>query len=301
MSEPPAPPLQVLGSDANEAQDEEMEVLEAIYGEELTKEEHSKFTIRVFEHLILRVQYLPTYPAQTPPLFSLHCGSMESVMIDSISEALVRIFEDARAENPDTQGEAVVYNWVEWLRENVEEPNAEVQEEGSSADRLIRAVERQQQEKAAIKEQEQAEAAAAAADGEEGGGEAYNAAEWAEWEKQQGAQMDVLAVAAGTKLHHGETITDRKSVFQAHLAAVSCKSQVDAVWNALYTNKKIAHAAHNIMAYRLTECSGGGDGGSARSIQINECDDDGESAAGSRLLHLLELMGANNVLVVVTR
>jgi putative IMPACT (imprinted ancient) family translation regulator len=71
--------------------------------------------------------------------------------------------------------------------------------------------------------------------------------------------------------------------------------------HALYTNKKIAHAAHNIMAYRLAEHNGGGDGVDARTLQINECDDDGETAAGSRLLHLLDLMGANNVLVVVTR
>lgn len=31
------------------------------------------------------------------------------------------------------------------------------------------------------------------------------------------------------------------------------------------------------------------------------CDDDGEAAAGGRLAHLLTLLGAENVLVVVTR
>ena len=69
-------------------------------------------------------------------------------------------------------------------------------------------MELRQQEKAAVKEQAKlAAAAAAAAHGEGGGGETYTAAEWAEWEQQQGAQMDVLAEAAGTKLHHGDTIT----------------------------------------------------------------------------------------------
>ena len=32
-----------------------------------------------------------------------------------------------------------------------------------------------------------------------------------------------------------------------------------------------------------------------------DCDDDGEDAAGGRLLHLLEMKKANNVCVVVTR
>jgi hypothetical protein len=143
--EPPVPPnsshgnaFGEIGPEAKEVQLEELEVLDAIYGEELVKEGRNKFQIRVFEALTLHIQYIPTYPAQTPPVFSLRCCSMEGPMIESISEALVRNFEDARAENPDKQGEAVVYNWVEWLRENVEEPAAELQEEGSDVDHLIR-------------------------------------------------------------------------------------------------------------------------------------------------------------------
>lgn len=36
-------------------------------------------------------------------------------------------------------------------------------------------------------------------------------------------------------------------------------------------------------------------------MQFQDCDDDGESAAGGRLLHLLELMGVWNAMVVVSR
>ncbi|EDO28189.1 predicted protein, partial [Nematostella vectensis] len=61
----------------------------------------------------------------------------------------------------------------------------------------------------------------------------------------------------------------------------------------LKLNKKIAHATHNIMAYRIYN--------EERDAFIQDCDDDGESAAGSRLLHLLEILQVKNVVVVVSR
>lgn len=46
------------------------------------------------------------------------------------------------------------------------------------------------------------------------------------------------------------------------------------------------------MAYRI---SGPGE------IMMSDCDDDGEFAAGQRLLHLLNIMNATGVVVVVSR
>lgn len=93
-------------------------------------------------------------------------------------------------------------------------------------------------------------------------------------------------------IHHGQKVTDRKSVFMGHLAAVTHKQQVDMVLNSLKENKKIAEATHNIIAYRI-------DGGNG--VWITGCADDGEIHAGSRMLHLLDIMDARNVMVVVTR
>ncbi|XP_077288569.1 protein IMPACT-like [Arctopsyche grandis] len=86
---------------------------------------------------------------------------------------------------------------------------------------------------------------------------------------------------------HGETIEDRKSYFQAHVAVLRCEEQVKVVLNTLKKEPKIAEATHNILAWRF---------GTHRDY-----DDDGEKAAGSRLLHLLELLNLNNVIVVVSR
>ncbi|XP_013788227.1 protein IMPACT-like [Limulus polyphemus] len=95
------------------------------------------------------------------------------------------------------------------------------------------------------------------------------------------------------RIYHGETIVDRKSTFQAHLAPVVCVEQVQQIKTKLMENRKIASATHNILAYRIYIED-------TKSFH-QDCDDDGETHAGSRLLHLLEILGAQNVVVVVSR
>ncbi|SAL96708.1 hypothetical protein [Absidia glauca] len=89
-----------------------------------------------------------------------------------------------------------------------------------------------------------------------------------------------------------EPLVDRKSTFVAHVASVDSANQVDQVRRALLANKKIAKATHNITAYRINLP---GD----RILQDN--DDDGETAAGGRLMHLLQILNVKNVVVVVSR
>ncbi|XP_054841299.1 protein IMPACT isoform X2 [Eublepharis macularius] len=92
---------------------------------------------------------------------------------------------------------------------------------------------------------------------------------------------------------HGNPITDRRSTFQAHLAPVVTPKQVKNVLAKLYENKKIASATHNIYAYRIY-CAD-------KQTSLQDCEDDGETAAGGRLLHLMQILNVRNVLVVVSR
>ncbi|XP_064026513.1 protein IMPACT isoform X2 [Pogoniulus pusillus] len=94
-------------------------------------------------------------------------------------------------------------------------------------------------------------------------------------------------------IHHGDPITDRRSTFQAHLAPVVTPRQVKRVLEKLYENKKIASATHNIYAYRIF-CED-------KQTFLQDCEDDGETAAGGRLLHLMQILNVHNVLVVVSR
>mmetsp|Transcript_1602 Transcript_1602/g.4545 ORF Transcript_1602/g.4545 Transcript_1602/m.4545 type:complete len:328 (+) Transcript_1602:46-1029(+) len=100
----------------------------------------------------------------------------------------------------------------------------------------------------------------------------------------------------------GEPFTERKSTFQAHLACVHSYDEVERVMDALLSIKKIAQATHNIMAYRIiaqVEATGGGPASSESVLQ--DFDDDGEAAAGGRLLHMLQAVKARNCVVVVSR
>ena len=95
------------------------------------------------------------------------------------------------------------------------------------------------------------------------------------------------------KIIHGEPFTDRKSTFQAHLAHVGTQEQVKQVLDELKENRKINNATHNVMAYRIY-CED-------RNSFLQDCDDDGEAMAGSRLLHLLQILQGRNIVVIVTR
>eukprot|EP00070_Physeter_catodon_P007460 XP_007116064.1 protein IMPACT isoform X5 [Physeter catodon] len=126
-------------------------------------------------------------------------------------------------------------------------------------------------------------------------------------------------------IDHGIPITDRRSTFQAHLAPVVCPKQVKMVLAKLYENKKISSATHNIYAYRVLLRLLPGSGavfllwsyGALFRLLVNtaigcciiiflaceerDCEDDGETAAGGRLLHLMEILNVRNVMVVVSR
>ncbi|PIA91646.1 Protein IMPACT [Cercospora beticola] len=90
-----------------------------------------------------------------------------------------------------------------------------------------------------------------------------------------------------------DVVTEKKSVFLARAAQVSSVDEAKSyLAHLLATDKKVAKATHNITAWRIRGENG---------VQFQDCDDDGEDAAGGRLLHLLELMGLWNVMVVVSR
>lgn len=61
----------------------------------------------------------------------------------------------------------------------------------------------------------------------------------------------------------------------------------------IYHDRQVARATHNIFAYRFT-CRDSG-------ILYHDNDDDGESAAGSRLAEMIRLMNVDGMAVIVTR
>lgn len=100
------------------------------------------------------------------------------------------------------------------------------------------------------------------------------------------------ALPEDIKIVEAEPIVDRKSIFIGRACRISDPSQVPLILNNLMSERHISRAAHPIInAWR---CQVGG-------VLHQDNDDDGETAAGSRLAHLLSILEINNVLVVVTR
>lgn len=65
-----------------------------------------------------------------------------------------------------------------------------------------------------------------------------------------------------------------------------------AALSQLCENTKIARATHNMYAYVIKLPNG---------LELSDCEDDGEKAAGPKLLHMLKLMQLENQMIIVTR
>lgn len=90
-----------------------------------------------------------------------------------------------------------------------------------------------------------------------------------------------------------DPVIELKSTFIARSAAVSSPDQAAKyVQHLLASDKRVRSATHNITAWRIRGPNG---------TSFQDCDDDGETAAGGRLLHLMQLMDLWDTMVVVTR
>ncbi|KAJ5620795.1 hypothetical protein N7510_004779 [Penicillium lagena] len=98
-----------------------------------------------------------------------------------------------------------------------------------------------------------------------------------------------------------DVVTEKKSVFLGRAARVESLEHAQAFLDHLTaTDRKVAAATHNISAWRIRHKKAGAPNGEAETV-VQDYDDDGETAAGGRLLHVMQLMDVWNVVVVVTR
>ncbi|CAG8544480.1 2445_t:CDS:2 [Acaulospora morrowiae] len=160
-------------------------------------------------------------------------------------------------------GKVVIFEWIEWLRELLSQKLAEEQCNKTDTHTNANADSYKPKE-----------------------GSNVEAKEDFDIEANKIIKSDCPPITSGEPLEH------KKSVFVAHLAPVHNAQEVKMVRETLMLNKKIAKATHNIMAYRIIQDNG---------VILQDNDDDGETAAGGRLLHLLQILDAKNVLVVVSR
>ncbi|KAG0678650.1 eIF2 kinase Gcn2p negative regulator [Pichia californica] len=90
-----------------------------------------------------------------------------------------------------------------------------------------------------------------------------------------------------------DPITDRKSTFVAFAIEVNSVEEAYQRFADLMEDRKCGRANHAMRAWRIKDKDSG--------AQYQDCDDDGETAAGGRMLHLMTIMDAWNVMVVCCR
>lgn len=77
-----------------------------------------------------------------------------------------------------------------------------------------------------------------------------------------------------------DVISDRRSSFIAYARVVESLEEALMHIEELLQDKRVSKAAHNISSWRIN---------TKENKRYQDCDDDGETAAGGRLLHLLQV------------
>ncbi|XP_041489735.1 protein IMPACT-like [Microtus oregoni] len=256
----------------DQRQNEETEAMAAIYGEEWCVIDDSAkiFCIRISDNIddpkwtvCLQVNLPSEYPGTAPPVYQLNAPWLKGQERADLSNSLEEIYMQ-------NIGESILYLWVEKIRDVLIQ-KAQTAEPGPD-------VKKKTEEKNVRCENNLI----------------------VQYQRENAVQTLNLNISEHVPeieelppVDHGVPITDRRSTFQAHVAPVVCPQQVKMVLAKLYENKKIASATHNIYAYRIY-CED-------KQTFLQDCEDDGETAAGGRLLHLMEILNVKNVMVVVSR
>ncbi|KAI7791158.1 protein IMPACT [Triplophysa rosa] len=257
-----------------QSQIEEVEALSSIYGDEwcVIDEASRIFCIRISDEtqqpkwtVCLQIILPPEYPSSAPPMYQINAAWLRGQDRMTLSNSLEELYVENAGEN-------ILYLWVEKIREFLVEKPQSAETDGPETKRTVTTEEIHDYDEDEIQD--------------------YRLL-------QVGANQSADFISSTSDdeemppIQHGEKITDRRSTFQPHLAPVVTPKQVQVVLNKLHENKKIASATHNIYAYRIY-CED-------KNSFLQDCEDDGETAAGGRLLHLLQILDVHNVLVVVSR
>jgi hypothetical protein len=104
---------------------------------------------------------------------------------------------------------------------------------------------------------------------------------------------EAFGLRESLRLYRCSDIVDRKSLFVGFAAQVEDEQEAKRLAQALRLDKKVARATHNMVAYRIVRSRDG--------VLVSDNDEDGESGAGSKMSHLLELLGCDDVFVLVSR
>ncbi|VDN97876.1 unnamed protein product [Rodentolepis nana] len=260
-------------------QNDELQALESIYPNEFSIIDYEKrcFKISVAsegprKHTVeLKFTFIPGYPSESPPIYEISAPTLQKTQRSNLLHALNEVCAVSL-------GSAMIFSMVETIKSFIEE-----QEEESS------------QHCEAISELDESSI------GEPMRGvvkSTYVVPSVRDHLLACGRRLPIAEGVSCPNIYHGNIITDRKSVFQAHCCEVSSLPEISAFISTMLEDRKVAAATHNITAWYLrTKLKAD----APTTSLVADYDDDGETQAGSRLLHLISLAAKEGVAVMVTR
>lgn len=93
-------------------------------------------------------------------------------------------------------------------------------------------------------------------------------------------QLPKVEIDVTASWFQSEPVVDRGSTFIAYAKEIRSVQDAKDCFELLITDKKISRATHNMNAWRIQGENG---------VSFQDCDDDGENAAGLRMLHLIQV------------
>lgn len=256
------PAAHPAAEDNLQQQADELQALQAIYGEDsITVLDAASFIFALPEpqaqpHMVLRVHLPASYPAQHPPICELSCDFLSGDVLRGLAGELEGMFapggfarggkgfasasayyaglRNHPAQPRDAAGEVVLYNWIEHLREqwsSLAPPPAPSREsQGASAAGAAADAD------AALAAELQA---AELLEGGSSDGQAQQRQQWGAANQADEALQAAMAEVAESVVH-GEPFTEKRSTFQACVAAASrpwqagrCRCSRHCCWVAL--------------------------------------------------------------------
>ncbi|PVZ98990.1 hypothetical protein BB558_005004 [Smittium angustum] len=285
-----------------ERQTEEIYVLQSIYGlDSVTISDSNSESTDIIVNLPIeelnatpRIKFiLPIqYPSHVPPIYEIlptllngsDLGSenrkflpKELFLLSSVFHYSDKMYNEIKENFNDIwenqfKGEVVIFTWLEWLIEYLRE-NWKIKLETSNIQNNENDCSQKQDFSLEINE----------SDVDKQVGDVRNVHKQVD---------DVRDVDKDIEIFQGEAVEKKKSIFIGFVAKVKSEKEVQEFKGKLLKNPRIEKATHNILAFRIKLDNG---------YYAQDNDDDGESAAGKRLLTLLVNIGADNVAVIVSR
>lgn len=231
---------------------EEIGAIEAIFPECVSTILTLRYEFRVPNHadVTLRLEFPPTYPAHLPHLTLVTTKDAFKYPDNAYMESHVRRILDELF----CPEEVVLFEFLSLVESFVENYLDTHREEIAEREKQLSRVTEQ---KLKLLEQQK--------------------------QRKEQHHQEVPELAPPSVLHHwiqSDPIVDRGSTFIAFARRVTSVAEAELYLSELVSDRKIARSHHNMNAYRIKGLNG---------TSYQDCDDDGETAAGSRMLHLLQV------------